>query len=261
MWRANIARKLHHQIVELRVLCHREDHHDPPSPRVCQLFRAVCRAPWESWHADPPVHLFGDGISHAMIRSFLDWADERWQNIYDEVIVASRHGLSQWRMALHDDIVTGKVGRLRHWLHGRQRLPLLTLDDQTLVHPQLVGQALREAWHPIFCPGDNRALSEEMVEYMTEYLQPVPWEPPPLDPQALQAFAMSKRSSSPGLDAMHLEILQKLPLEAWAYLTDILTDIENTGNWPSALLEVSLCAIPKGDSPSAPLPEISAYRC
>ena len=47
MWRANIARKLHHQIVELHTPHQRAMPGDPPSERSCQLFRAVCRAPWQ----------------------------------------------------------------------------------------------------------------------------------------------------------------------------------------------------------------------
>ena len=83
--------------------------------------------------------------TYMLTQVFLDWAQENWQRVYDAVLQTSRHSLSQWRLALHDDITMGHVGKPRHWLHGRQRLPLLTLGDQTLVHPQHVGEALREA--------------------------------------------------------------------------------------------------------------------
>ena len=192
MWRANIARKLHHQIAELRALQRRADPRAAPSARSSQLFRVVCKAPWFAWQTHAPICEPNEAITFAAIQTFLDWADQNWQHVYDMVIVASRHGLSQWRMAVHDNIQMGKVGKLRHWLHGRQRLPLLTVGDQTLAHPYLVGQALRDAWNPIFCPGDAQGLDEDMVAFMTEFLQPVPWEAPPLDAQSLQAYALSK---------------------------------------------------------------------
>ena len=152
---------------------------------------------------------------------------------------------------MQDSIVTGKVKHLGQWLKGKQRLPLMVTDEAMISHPQHVGEELKRAWLPIFCPGDGAQMSEETVRSMTELIEPAPWCPGPIDHQALRSFAQSRTSSAPGLDGIHLLVLQKLPGVAWEYLTFILNLIEATGHWPTSLQEVALCAIPKGEASMA----------
>ena len=250
-WRANIARKLHHKLIELSTLHARLWPEDRVPFRVCQLYKYAQKAPWAAWEVSPPLIPLGHLPDYEDVATLLDWMAREWQVVYNRVTESSAHSLRQWRLALQDSIVTGKVKLLGHWLKGRQRLPLLATDDAMYSHPQQVGEELRRAWLPIFCPGDAAYMSDETITYMTELIAPHPWCPGPIDHQALQSFAQSRSPSAPGLDGIQLLALQHLPSAAWSYLAFILNLIEATGQWPSSLLEVSLCAIPKGEAAMA----------
>ena len=239
---------MHHQLQELRVLHRRHVVHEPVVARALQLYKCVQKAPWWAWHEDPPLVPLGAGVHHDSIAALLDWCDTNWLPLYDRVTLASAHSLRQWRLSICDSLVTGKVKQLGSWLKGRQRLPLLVTDDAMISHPQKIGEELRRAWLPVYSPDINEVMSDQMVAYMTELIDPVRWCPGAICPQALQAFATSRTSSAPGMDCIHLAVLHD---RAWAYLTMILNLVESTGRWPRSLLEVSLCAIPKGEANTA----------
>ena len=58
-------------------------------------------------------------------------------------------------------------------------------------------------------------MDETAFDFFSEHLQNRQWQPPDLTWEQLKAAAMNKKNSASGADSISMELLRKLPDEAW----------------------------------------------
>ena len=107
----------------------------------------------------------------------------------------------------------------------------------------------------VYCPDELGGMTPAQLDYMTEYIEAVPWVQQPITPEELRAMAMTrKKPTSCGLDGVTLRIFQALPILAWQMITTILDKVE-TGD---ALAREPHTGIAKAESPAV-VPPLRYY--
>ena len=165
-----------------------------------------------------------DDDYEAFREAFFHWCDSDWQEIYAAICEMSNHGLSVWRIRIQDAMSGGDMTTISRWFKIKTPAPMLQVNGQVISHPAEIGDHLKKSWEEVLCPNLPAEMAETDFNFFSEHVQHRQWQPPELAWEQLKGVAMNKKNSACGADGISVELLRKLPDEAWDAVDDYFAE-------------------------------------